>query len=198
MIRSVAFPPSGFAHFHKEVTVPSPAMTLLAAVPDVVNNVNLSMFLSVASSCVTGYFWLVKMRRERAGLQLYRAAGFRPDRLQCSDLPGKAKAVWYGEVFLANPSTLPAAVVRFGVQLLWKGRWIDGALVMDKKDGVPWTVEPLRVLARGFGCAFQVEECATREQLLQSHRLRFTLVTVDGRARRYDIEMSDPSPALAA
>jgi hypothetical protein len=69
---------------------------------------------------------------------------------------------------------------------------------MDKKDGLPWTVEPLRVLARGFGCAVQVEEGATREQLLQSHRLRFTLVTVDGRARTYDIETPDPASALAA
>jgi hypothetical protein len=160
--------------------------------------VNLSMLLSVGSSVVTGYFWLVKMRQERAGLQLYRAAGFRPDRLQCSDQPGKEKAVWYGEVFLANPSTLPAAVVRFGVQLFWKGRWLDGSLIMEKKDGMPWTVEPLRVLARSFGCAFHVEEGTTREQLLPSHRLRFTLVTVEGRSRTYEIETSDPAPALAA
>jgi len=180
--------------------VPSPVASLLAVPADVVNNLNLPMVLSVASSCVTGYFWLVKMRRERAGLQLYRAAGFRPDRLQCSDLPGMEKAVWYGEVFLANPSTLPAAVVRFGVHLFWKGRWRDGNLVMEKKDGLPWTVEPLRVLARGFGCAFHVEQGTTREQLLQPHRLRFTLVTVDGRTRRYDVETSAPAsaPALAA
>jgi hypothetical protein len=185
-------------HFHKEVIVPSPVAPLLAAVPDAINNVNVSMLLSVASTVVTGYFWLVKMRRERAGLHLYRAAAFRPDRLQCSELPGKEKAVWYGEVFLANPSTLPAAVVRLGVQLFWKGRWLDGSLVMEKKDGLPWTVEPLRVLARSFGCAFAVEQGTTREQLLQPHQLRFTLVTVDGCIRTYPMETSEPAGALAA
>ena len=122
------------------------------------------------------------------GLKLYRVADFRPDRLQCCDAPGKEKATWYGEIYLANPSSLPAAVVRFQVQLRWGDRWIDGKLVMEKKDDMPWTVEPLRVLARGVGCSFPVEEGTTREQLLQPHKLRFIWITVDGRKQVQDID----------
>jgi hypothetical protein len=168
---------------------------------DLVGNLNLQTFLAVGSACVTGYFWLVKMNRERAGLRLYRVADFRPDRLQCCNTPGKEKATWYGEIYLGNPSTLPAAVVGFRVQLWWRGAWIDGDLAMERKDGLPWTVEPLRVLARSFGCAFAVEQGTTREQLLRPHKLRFTWTTVDGRTQREDIDTTltaAPGAKLAA
>jgi hypothetical protein len=151
---------------------------------------NVQTLFAVGSTCITVYFWLIKMNRERAGLKLYRVADFRPDRLQCSDKPSKEKATWYGEIYLANPSTLPIAVVRFQAQLLWRGRWIDGRMVMERKDDVPWMVEPLRVLARGFGCAFDVEEGTAREQLLRPHKLRFTWTTVDGRHRSQEVETS--------
>jgi len=159
----------------------------VACLADWIGDFNVQSFLAVGSACLTAYFWLVKMSRDGAGLKLYRAADFRPDRPQCGDAPGTAKAVWYGEIFFANPSTLPAAVVGFRVQLLWHGRCIDGALVMEQKDGLPWTVEPLRVLARSFGCAFAVEEGITREQLQKPHMLRFTWTTVDGRTWSQDV-----------
>jgi hypothetical protein len=159
---------------------------------------NLPLVLSLGSSVVTGYFWLVKMNQERAGVGLFRVADFRPDRLQCSDVPGMEKATWYGEVFLANRSTLPAAVIRFQVELLWNGRWLPGKLVLEKKDDVPWTVEPLRVLARSFGCAFAVDQGTTREQLARPHRLRFTYLTLDGRRRRQEVVTCQPAAALRA
>ena len=149
---------------------------------------NLQTVLAVGSACVTAYFWLVKMNQERAGLKLYRVADFKPDRLQCSDAPGKEKATWYGEVYLANPSSLPAAVVRFQVQLLWEGKWIDGKLVIERKDDLPWTVEPLRVVARSFGCSFTVNQGTVKEQLLTPHKVRFTWTTVDGRKQSQDID----------
>lgn len=159
---------------------------------------NLQTLIAVGSACVTGYFWLVKMNKDRAGLKLYRVADFKPDRLQCSNAPSKEKATWYGEVYLANPSSLPIAVVHFRVQLMWRGRWIDGKLVMERKDDLPWTVEPLRVLARSFGCAFAVEEGTAREKLLTPHKLRFTWTTVDGRKQSQDIDtsMTAATPAL--
>ena len=112
---------------------------LLASVPQSLaeswQNLNMSMLLSVASSCVTGYFWLIKMNQERTGLRLYRLADFRPDRLQCCDAPGKEKATWYGEILLANPSILPRAVLRLQVELFWKGCWLPGQLVLERRDG---------------------------------------------------------------
>ena len=161
---------------------------LVASLAGFLGDFNVQSFLAVGSACVTAYFWLVKMNQERAGLKLYLVADFRPDRLQCSDQPGKEKATWYGEIYLANPATLPAAVVRFQVRLLWGGRWIDGKLLMEKKDDLPWTVEPLRVLARGFGCSFPVEEGTAREQLLRPNKLRFIWTTVDGRRQQQDVD----------
>ena len=161
---------------------------------------NLQTLIAVGSACVTAYFWLVKMNRDRAGLKLYRVADFKPDRLQCDDRPGKEKATWYGEVYLANPSSLPIAVVAFRVRLMWHGEWIDGKLVMERKDDLPWTVEPLRVLARSFGCAFPVPQGTTREQLMQPHKLRFAWTTVDGRKQCQDVDtcVTAAVPALRA
>jgi hypothetical protein len=156
-------------------------VSLAATGTSLMQALNVPMLLSVGSSVVTGYFWLIKMNQERAGLQLHRVGDFRPDRLQCCDVPGMETATWYGEIILANPSTLPRSVVGFQADLFWKGRWVPAKLVMEKKENVPWTVEPLRVLTRNFGCAIPVELGTTREQLLQPHRLRFTLLMLDGR-----------------
>ncbi len=170
---------------------------MLTWLSEVWQQLNLSMFLSVASSGITFYFWLVKMNRERAGLQFYRLAAFRPDRLQCSTVAGCARAVWYGEVLLANPSTLPAAVLRCRVQFFWQGEWRDGTLQMEKKDDVPWVVEPLRILSRNFGCAFLVADGTPREQLQQPQRFRFLLDTVDGRTQVREIQSCDAAPVAA-
>jgi hypothetical protein len=118
--------------------------------------------------------------------------------LQCSNVPGKAKAVWYGDLCLANPANLPAAIVRLQVKLRWDGQWLDGQLVLEKKDDVPWTVEPMRVLSRSLGFAFQVEETTAREKLVGPQRLRLLLTTVDGRTRVEEITTCSPAPALAA
>jgi hypothetical protein len=162
------------------------------------DGIPLNSILSAGSAFVTGYFWLVKMRQERAGLRLYQAAGFRPDRLQCSDVPGKGKATWYGEIFLANPSTLPSTVISLRISLFWKGQWIDGKRVIEKKDDLPWAVEPLRVLSRSLGCSFDVDEGTTREQLQVNQRLRLTLTTVDGRERTQELDTHGPAVARAA
>jgi hypothetical protein len=162
------------------------------------DSLSLQAVLSVGSAGITAYFWLVKMNRERAGLRLYRVADFRPDRLQCSQVAGTEKATWYGELCLANPSSLPAVIVQARVQLCWQGKWLDGKMVLEKKDDVPWTLEPLRVLSRSFGCAFLVAEGTTREQIQQAQRLRFTFTTVDGRHRIKEITTANPAPALAA
>ena len=159
---------------------------------------NASMILSVTSTCVTFYFWLVKMNRERMGLRLYRMATFKPDRLQCSTVPGTAKAIWYGEILITNPSTMPTAVINCRVQLYWKGEWRDGTLQMEKKDAVPWTVEPLRVLARSFGCCFLVDENTPQDALQGPQRLRFLLETVDGRTSTLEIQSCDAAQAATA
>jgi hypothetical protein len=170
--------------------------SLLTSIADFCKEINLPLLLSVASSLVTGYFWLVKMNRERAGLRLYRVADFRADRLQCSDVPGMERATWYGEICLANPSTLPAAVISCQVQLFWNGAWRDGARIMEKKDDVPWLVEPLRVFTRSFGCSFNVEAGTPREQLSTPQRLRFLWTTVDGRQHTAEMHTRTATPVI--
>jgi hypothetical protein len=171
--------------------------SLLGSLADVGKSVDVSLLLSIGSSLLTGYFWLVKMNQERAGLRLYRLTEFRPDRLQCSDVPGTERATWYGDVVLANPSTLPSVVVQCQVQLLWQGVWLDGTRVLDKKEDVPWTIEPLRVLSRKFGCSFLVAAETPRERLQSMQRLRFILTTVDGRRQVAEMQTRDPDSTLA-
>jgi hypothetical protein len=159
---------------------------------------NLQALLSVGSAGITAYFWLVKMNRERAGLRLYRLGDFRPDRPQGADVPGMETAVWYGGLCLANPSSLPAAVVCLRVQLGWQGRRLDGRLVQERKDDLPWTVEPLRVLSRSFGCAFVVPEGTARELLSRPQQFRFTFVTADGRRRTQTMSTCEAAAGAAA
>jgi hypothetical protein len=158
---------------------------------NLMDTTNLSFLLSVMTSVFTGYCWLFQMNRDRAPLRLYRASPFRPDRLQSSPLPGKETATWYGEIGLANPSSLPRSVIGVEVELRWRGTWLPGRLVLDSKVGVPWTVEPLRVLNRSFGCAFPVDEGTPREALTAPQQLRFTLIMIDGRRRAHEISTSD-------
>lgn len=163
------------------------------------NGMPMQAIISVGSAAFTAYCWLVKMNKDRAGVRLYRVADFRPDRLQCSDVAGKARAVWYSEVCVANPSSLPAALVGVQVQLWWHDSWLDGKLVLEKKDDVPWVVEPLRVLSRGFGCAFNVPENTARDVLTRPQRIRFTFTTVEGKIQRQEITTCNAQPqALAA
>jgi hypothetical protein len=160
-------------------------------------HIKMETLISLSSACLTGYLWLVKMRRETAGLKLYQPAAFRADRRQCSREPGKEKATWYGDIFIANPSSLPRTVIRSRIELLWKGQWIEGKWILEKKDDLPWAVEPLRVLTRGLGLSFDVDEGTPAEELQANHRIRLTLVTLDGRKLVQQIETCGPSAVSA-
>jgi len=48
------------------------------------------------------------------------------------------------------------------------------------------------------GLSFDVEEKTTREQLAENHRLRFTLITIDGRKRTRVLDTQGPLVAQAA
>jgi len=170
------------------------ATSLATILDNLTRNFNLQMLLSVGSACVTGYFWLVKANRERAGLCLYRTGDFRLDRPQCCDAAEKEKAIWYGAICVANPSTLPALVVQARVQLRFEGRWLDGQLVQEKKDEAPWTIEPLRALSRSLGCAFQVPEGAVQDRLQGPQQLRFVFTLADGRQRVHALVTRETPP----
>jgi hypothetical protein len=160
-------------------------------------HIRMETLMSVGSACLTGYLWLVKMRRETAGLKLYQPAPFRADRRQCSREAGKEKATWYGDIFLANPSVMPRTVIRSRVELLWQGRWIEGKWILEKKEDLPWAVEPLRVLTRSLGVSFDVDEGTPAEQLQADGRIRLTLETLDGRQLVEQIETNRPTAASA-
>jgi hypothetical protein len=167
--------------------MPVPVASVWTSLAGLCGPMNAQAVLSVGSACVTGYFWLVKMGRERAGLRLYRVGDFRADRLQGSTTPGKATATWHGGLCLANPATVPAVVVRLQVHLNWGGQWLEGRLVLESKDGPPWTVEPMRVFSRTLGVAFPVEENTDRDRMLRPQRFRFTFAMADGRTRTQEL-----------
>jgi hypothetical protein len=167
--------------------------SLLASFPGVIK---METLMSLGSACLTGYFWITRFRRENARLQLIQPAAFRADRLQCSRVPGKEKATWYGDIFLANPATSLRTVIGAKVELFWKGQWIEGKWVLEKKDDLPWPVEPLRVFTRSLGLSFDVNEGTAPEALQENHRIRLTLRTLDGRNVVQQIETRGPA-ALA-
>ncbi len=167
--------------------------SLLAGFPGVIK---METLMSFGSACLTGYFWLTKIRRENARLRLIQPAPFRADRRQCSRTPGKEKATWYGDIFLANPATSLRTVIAAKLELFWQGQWVEGKWMLEKKDDLPWVIEPLRVFTRNLGLSFDVDEGTPAEQLPANHRIRLTLTTLDGRQVVQYIETRDPT-ALA-
>ena len=102
------------------------------------------LILSAGSSLVTGYFWLVKMNRERAGVRLYRVADFRPDRtgqlLGSAALPERLGSSRLLRLE-AEPDGLVAAFIRYtaadGSETVLRSRWIK--LDQDLMENVvPW------------------------------------------------------------
>jgi hypothetical protein len=160
--------------------------------------IKMETLMSFGSACLTGYFWLTKIRRENARLRLIQPAAFRADRRQCSRVPGKEKATWYGEIFLANPATSLQTVIAAKIELFWKGQWIEGKWVLEKKDDLPWAVEPLRVFTRNLGLSFDVDEGTAPDTLQENHRIRLTLTTLDGRKVVQEIETHGPAALACA
>ena len=160
---------------------------LLAAADDaaVVGGIPISTMLAlgsgIGSMLVTGYFWLIKSNRERAGIKLYQIGKWMPN---SRTTPEKKHRLWWdGDLYLANVSTLPNAVVGATVELRMGDKWIKGDYGWKDEHALPWNLMPQLVEKRGAAAFFEFEEGQVDVEKMRdsAQKIRFTYHTVDGR-----------------
>lgn len=134
----------------------------------------LKIAFSATSLLVTGYFWIVRVNRERVSLGIFPVGGF-----EGTLEPGHVGA-WAGRIFLSNRSILPTAVIAAKAELWWNGRWIVGNAITGDGSELPWNLPPSQATSKTITTAFDVGPETTREQIYADQRLRLTFITVEG------------------
>lgn len=158
---------------------------LANAIPPEVNAI-----LAVGSAAVTAYFWLIKANRERAGVKVYQIGKFRADRrtVPASEAPTKYRLWWSGDLFFANRSTLPSAIIGAEVSVFFRGQWIDGDFGWGEGAELPWNLPPLSVEKKPVAAFLKVQDEVEWDEVQKPHKLRFRFSTVDGRQFTKEVE----------
>ncbi len=148
------------------------------------------------SALMTGYFWLVRSRREKPKLEMYQLSNFRASLRSQQGSEDKKRLcisqIDTGGVLIANNSTRQNSVLRFDCYLQHQGRKIKGDWGFSGDDKPPWNVGPETTIAFSPACFFEVpEDYETPEDLA----FRIELVTVSG--KRFGETMSLETPRAA-
>jgi hypothetical protein len=151
----------------------------------------MKLLFSTGSLAATLYFWLVRANRERVSVGVYAVNGFE------GALDDHGLGLWTGRLFLANRSILPTAVVTIKAELYWDGRWLPGQVGTGEASELPWNLPPSQAFAKSVTAAFNLGPEATRAQVYASHRLRFTLATVEGARVTGEIRTGEQVAAAA-
>lgn len=137
--------------------------------------------LSVMSAAMTGYFWLVRARRENPRLKIFQLHNFRAT-LRRGEEEKKTKRLCLSQVdscgvLIANDSTRQNSIIRFDCFLRHRGQQIKGVWGYVDNDKPPWNIPPESTISLSLACFFDVpEDFEIRDNL--TFRLEF--VTVGG------------------
>src|SRR5437773_4681954 len=158
---------------------------------------SVEMVLSVLSTVVTGYFWLVRSRQERPNLKIFQLRDFRTS-LRGGEGAGARKAkrlsltpMELGGVLVANNSLRQNSIVRFDCYLSYAGGWLKGSWGYLNDDKPPWNIPPQTSIAISPACFFDVPEDFEPSDDLQ---FRVEFVTASGRRFSHRFTMKAPEP----
>ena len=156
---------------------------------------SVEMVLSVFSTVVTGYFWLVRARQERPNLKIFQLRDFRAT-LRSSEGERKAKRLnltpmELGGVLVANNSLRQNSIVRFDCQLSYAGGWLKGSWGYLNDDKPPWNIPPQTSIAISPACFFDVPEDF---EVGDDTQFRVEFVTASGRRFSHRFTMKAPEP----
>jgi hypothetical protein len=151
---------------------------------------DLKTLLSGVSFVATLYFWMVRANRERVSLGIYTAGGFE------GELHPGGVGVWTGRLFIANRSTMPTAIIDLKVELYWDGYWRSGCCHALEPNDLPWNLTPSQVTAKTVTAAVTVGDVAC-DRVYEPQRLRFTLVTVEGKHVTQEVRTGAAAAASA-
>ena len=150
--------------------------------------------LSVMSAAMTGYFWLVKARREKARLQFFQLHGFRAS-LRRGDEEKKTRRLCLsqvdaGGVLVANDSTRQNSIIRFDCYLRHRGQQIKGTWGYVDNDKPPWNIPPESTISLSLACFFEVpEDYEIRDNLA----FRVEFVTVGNHRFKHLFSLQSPA-----
>ena len=121
-----------------------------------------NLLLSGASLAFTGYFWLVKARKERPSLEFYQLSNFRASSRRHPDEDGVKRLCFQqldtGGVLIVNHSTRQNSVVVFDCFLQTENGEIQGDWGFSGDDKPPWNIGPESTIAFSPACLFDVPE----------------------------------------
>jgi hypothetical protein len=117
---------------------------------------HVSIVVSFLSAMVTFYFWLVKAKKERPDLKIYKAdaqlGGYAHS--SCED---PVKLIFEVRSVVANYSTLPNALLGArGWVKLRDGSWREGEARLDPKTPLPLNIAPLQTVRLDLAVAITV------------------------------------------
>lgn len=158
------------------------------------SSISPELLLSAGSAILTGYFWLVRSRRETPRLTFYQLQDFRAT-LRSSRDEKKAKRLGLTQiepcgVLVANNSTRQNSIVRFDCFLRHKGQQIRGSWGYVDDDQPPWNIAPESTISMRLACFFDVPE---NFEIPDNLRFRVEFVTASG--KRFSHLFSRQAPA---
>jgi hypothetical protein len=122
--------------------------------------INAQMIFSSMSLLVTGYFWLVRTRRERPYLAFHQLSNFRAHCRRIPSCQDKKRLSFQqldtGGVLIVNHSIRQNSIVLFECFLPIEDGVIEGDWGYSGDDKPPWNIGPETSLAFSPACFFDV------------------------------------------
>lgn len=128
------------------------------------------MVMSAFSAAFTGYFWLIKVRKEKPALTIIQLRNFRTSlRTAQNGSGGKRLGLTQVEpcgILVANNSIRQNAIIGFDCFLKYKGETIKGDWGYVNDDTPPWNIGPESAISLSLACFFDVpDHCELPEDL---------------------------------
>lgn len=150
--------------------------------------------MSAFSAGVTGYFWLIKARKERPRLSVYQLQSFRPSLRRGPDEQTKRLSLVQtepGGVLIANHSIRQNSIIRHDSFIRYGGRTIRGTFGWVNDDRPPWNIGPESTISLSLACFFDVpDDC----ELPEDFDFRVEFVTASG--HRFSHVFNKQAPEL--
>ena len=121
--------------------------------------VTLQSVMSTFSAVVTGYFWLIKARKERPSFTVHQLQSFRASLRRGADEKSKQLSLLQTEpsgTLIVNHSTRQASIVKHEASIGYNGKVIKGRFGWVGEDRPPWNIGAESTLAMSMACFFDV------------------------------------------
>ena len=150
--------------------------------------------MSAFSAAVTGYFWLVKARKERPSFSVFQLHGFRPSLRRGEDDQTKRLSLIQtdpGGTLIVNHSIRQNSIIKHDSFIRYGGKTIKGHFGWVNDDRPPWNIGPESTISLSLACFFDVPaDC----ELPDDFDFRVEFVTASG--HKFSHVFNKTAPAI--